>query len=433
MIIFNFMMHKILKSLSGTNYWDTVPHFHLGYTRTSYIRKIEKDLGNKLIKVIVGQRRAGKSYIVRQLINMLINERNVNPVNVFYLNKEMFEFEDIQTAADLSKIINLFEKEYSPEGKLYIFIDEIQNISNWEKIIVSLAQHPVKQYELFIAGSNSTILSSELATFLSGRYILTEVFPFSYKEFLEYKSLENTKENFIKYINTSALPEVFNLEHIETIRHYFQSLKDTILLKDIMQRHQIRDYVLLEDIFLFLLHNVGNMISVPSIVKYYKRKKRKADYSTISAYILYMEEAFIIHKAPRYSLKTKELLSGEKKYFINDLGFRNYLYPQLIEETGAILENIVFMHLKIKGLDIKLGYENNYEVDFIAKNDIETSYIQVSYVLPTQRTMDREFGALEKINDNFPKYVVSMDDLLIHSQKGIIHQQVWNYIYNLCD
>jgi predicted AAA+ superfamily ATPase len=426
-------MDKILKSLAGINYWDTVPHFSLGFRRGSYIRNIEKGLGNKLIKVIVGQRRAGKSYIVRQLINMLINEKNVNPVNIFYLNKEMFEFEDIQTAADLSDIINLFEEKYSPKGILYIFIDEIQNISNWEKIIVSLAQHPVKQYELFITGSNSKILSSELATFLSGRYIITEVFPFSYKEFLEYKSLENNKTNFIKYISTSALPEIFNLEHTETIRHYFQSLKDTILLKDIMQRHQIRDYVLLEDIFLFLLHNVGNMTSVPSIVRYFKSKKRKADYSTISAYISYMEEAFIIHKAPRYSLKTKELLSGEKKYFINDIGFRNYLYPQLIKETGAILENLVFMHLKMRKMDIKLGYENNFGVDFYASNDIETSYIQVSYVMPTQRIIAREFGALEKIDDNFPKYVVSMDDLLISSQKGIIHQQVWNYVYNLCE
>jgi len=426
-------MGDILKTLSGINYWDSAPNFDLGYKRTGYIRRIEKDLGNKLIKVIVGQRRAGKSYIVRQLMHRLINERNVAPVNVFYLNKEMFEFEDIQTAADLSDIINLFEEKYSPKGKLYIFIDEIQNISNWEKIIVSLAQHPVKQYELFITGSNSRILSSELATFLSGRYLLTEVFPFSYKEFLEYKSLENNKGNLIKYMSTSALPEIFNLEHIETRRHYFQSLKDTILLKDIMQRHQIRDNVLLEDIFLFLLHNVGNMTSVPSIVKYYKSKKRKADYSTISSYISYMEEAFMIHTAPRYSLKTKELLSGEKKYFINDLGFRNYLYPQLIEETGAILENLVFMHLKIKGMEIKLGYDSNFEVDFISKNDIETSYIQVSYVMPTQKTIDREFGALEKIDDNFPKYVVSMDDLLINSQKGIIHQQVWNYIYNLCD
>lgn len=426
-------MTEILKSLSGINYWDTIPQFSLGFRRESYIQRINKDLGNKLIKVIVGQRRAGKSYIVRQLMDMLINEKEVNPVNIFYLNKEMFEFEGIQTAADLSDIINLFEDKYSPKGKLYIFIDEIQTISNWEKIIVSLAQHPVKQYELLITGSNSKLLSSELATYLSGRYIVTEVFPFSYKEFLAFKSLENNKENFIKYISTSALPEIFNLENIETIRHYFQSLKDTILLKDIMRRHQIRDYVLLEDIFLFLLHNVGNMTSVPSIVKYFKSKNRKADYSTISTYISYMEEAFIIHRAPRYSLKTKELLSGEKKYFINDIGFRNYLYPQLIKDTGAILENLVFMHLKMRKMDIKIGCESNFEVDFCASNDIETSYIQVSYVMPTQRIIAREFGALEKIDDNFPKYVVSMDDLLIHSEKGIIHQQVWDYLYNLCE
>jgi len=424
-------MNQIIESLSQINYWDTVPHFFLGFRRESYIRHLEKDLGNRLIKVITGQRRAGKSFIVRQLIHMLINEQNVNPLNIFYLNKEMFEFEDIRTAADLSDIINLFEQKYSPSGKLYIVIDEIQNISNWEKIVVSLAQHPVKQYELIITGSNSKLLSGELATFLSGRYILTEVFPFSYKEFLEYRSLDNNKENFIRYMSTSGLPETFNLEHIETIRHYFQSLKDTILLKDIMQRHQIRDYILLEDIFLFLLHNVGNMTSVPSIVKYFKSKKRKSDYNTISSYISYLEEAYIIHKAPRYSLKTKELLSGEKKYFLNDIGFRNYLYPQLIKDTGAILENIVFMHLKMKKLDIKLGFANNFEIDFRASNDFESSYIQVCYVMPTQKTIDREFGALEKIDDNFPKIVVSMDDLLINSPKGIIHQQVWDYLYSL--
>ncbi len=426
------MREEILDSLTGINYWESIPLFQLGFIRNNYISRLEQSMGNRLIKVITGQRRTGKSYIVRQLLDTLINKLNVNPANTFYLNKEMYEFEGIQFADDLSATIAMYEEKYTPKGTIYLFIDEVQNINDWERIVVSLAQHPVKQYEVFITGSNSTLLSGELATLLSGRYILTEVYPFSYKEYLDYQSLENTKENFIHYISTSALPEIFNLDHAETRKHYFQSLKDTILLKDIIQRHQIRDYILLEDIFLFLLHNVGNMTSVPSIMKYFKSKKRKADYATISAYLSYLEESYIIHSAPRYSLKNKSLLSGEKKYYVNDIGFRNYLYPQLIRETGYILENIVFMHLKIAQQDIKLGHDKNFEIDFYAMDQSTSIYIQVSYLLASESTIEREFGALERIDDNFPKYVVSMDDILIQSKKGIIHHHVWDFIYMLC-
>jgi len=426
------MREEILDSLTGINYWESIPLFQLGFRRNNYISRLEQSVGNRLIKVITGQRRTGKSYIVRQLLDTLINKLNVNPANTFYLNKEMYEFEGIQFADDLSATIAMYEEKYTPKGTIYLFIDEVQNINDWERIVVSLAQHPVKQYEVFITGSNSTLLSGELATLLSGRYILTEVYPFSYKEYLDYQSLENTKENFIHYISTSALPEIFNLDHAETRKHYFQSLKDTILLKDIMQRHQIRDYILLEDIFLFLLHNVGNMTSVPSIMKYFKSKKRKADYATISAYLSYLEESYIIHSAPRYSLKNESLLSGEKKYYVNDIGFRNYLYPQLIRETGYILENIVFMHLKIAQQDIKLGHDINFEIDFYAMDQSTSIYIQVSYLLASESTIEREFGALERIDDNFPKYVVSMDDILIQSKKGIIHHHVWDFIYMLC-
>ena len=396
-------MKDLLKTLSNINFWDKNPHFNLGFIRDKYNRAIYNSFGNKLIKVIIGQRRTGKSYIVRQLIHQLIFEEKVNKKNLFYLNKEMFEFEDIRTAEDLSKIIKLYEASYKPKGKIYLFIDEIQNINNWEKIIVSLAQHPVMEYEIVITGSNSKLLSGELATLLSGRHILTEVFPFSYKEYLELKELENKKENFIRYITTSGLPELFNLESNETILHYFQALKNTILLKDIMYRHKIRDYVLLEDIFLFLLHNVGNMTSIPSILKYFKSKNRKADYTTISQYIAYMQDAFIVHEAPRMSVKTKELLLGEKKYFVNDLGFRNYLYPSLVKDIGAILENIVYMHLRMSGSNIRLVVGNNYEVDFVAEKEKSKQYIQVAYILSTHETISREFGALEQINDNLPQ------------------------------
>lgn len=424
-------MNDILKALDSINNWNTKPMITQGFIRKAYLNKITKSLNNKLIKVIVGQRRAGKSYIIRQIINYLIEGKRVDPQNIFYLNKEMYEFESINTAVRLAEIVRQYEKEVTPAGKVYLFIDEVQNIADWEKIIVSFAQHPVKDYEVFITGSNATLLSGELASFLSGRYIVFEVFPFSYSEFLGFHTYENQKQNFIKYFETSGLPEIYNIESDEIRKHYFQSLKDTILLKDIMYRHKIRDYVLLEDLFLFLLHNVGNQTSVPAIIKYFKSRNRKTDYSTLSAYLSYMEEAFIVRQSPRYFIKTKELLSGEKKYFINDLGFRNYLFPRLKKDIAAILENIVFSHLRNAGYTVSTGYGNNFEVDFVATKNEFTIYVQVAYLLASEKTIQREFGAFEKINDHFPKYVVTMDDLLMTYSKGIIHENIWGFINNL--
>jgi hypothetical protein len=264
-------------------------------------------------------------------------------------------------------------------------------------------------------------LSGELATHLSGRYLVIEVFPFSYSEFLDFFNFQNNKQNFIKYVETSGLPEIYNINSEDVRRHYFLSLKDTILLKDIMYRYKIRDYVLLEDLFLFILHNVGNLVSIPSIVKFYKSKQRKADYSTVSAYIAYMEEAFIIRHCPKYSLKTKELLSGEKKYYVNDLGFRNFLYPQLKTDIGSMLENVVYMHLRNSGYEVKVAYHKNLEVDFIATKGEIKKYIQVTYLLSSEQTINREFKVLESINDSFPKYLVSMDDIKINHPAGILH------------
>nr|NQU89682.1 ATP-binding protein [Bacteroidota bacterium] len=424
-------MRELFEALKKINFWYDDPGFNFGFIRQEYLEKIDRATGNKLIKVIVGQRRSGKSYIVRQFIRHLINEKSVSPKNTFYLNKELYDFESIKNASDLSGLIRFYKEEVNPQGKIYLFIDEVQNIDEWEKIIVSLAQHITEEYEVFITGSNSRLLSGELAGHLSGRYVVIEVFPFSYLEFLDFFNYENTKSHFIEYIQTSSLPEIYNIESSDIKRHYFQSLKDTILLKDIMYRYKIRDYVLLEDLFLFLLHNVGNLISIPSIVKYFKSKQRKADYSTISSYIAYMEDAFLVRNCPKFSLKTKELLSGEKKYYVNDLGFRNFLYPQLINDFASMLENTVYLHLRMNGYEVKAGYFKNFEVDFLALKGELKKYIQVSYLLSSEQTINREFRILESINDNFPKYVVSMDDITINHPKGIVHKNIWDFITNL--
>lgn len=424
-------MEAKLGALKTINYWDSDPEFDLGFVREKYNAFFRNAMNNQLIKVVVGQRRAGKSFVVRQLMHKLIYDKKVNKKNLFYLNKELFEFDEINTASDLSEIINLYEKTYKPKGRIYLFFDEIQSILEWEKLIVSLSQHPVKDYEIVITGSNSSLLSGELASLLSGRYLLLEVFPFSYREYLIVNNLENCKASFVEYISNTGLPERQNLTSNDTVYHYFQSLKNTILLKDIMYRHKIRDYVLLEDIFLFLLHNVGKITSVPSILKYFKNKNRKTDYTTVSQYILYMQDAFLIHEVARLSPKTKELLSGEKKYYVNDLGFRNYLFPSLINDISSILENIVYLHLRMAGYRISVISAANFEVDFIAEKGMEKKYIQVSYIMELPETLNREFGALEKIRDSNPKLVVSMDDLIISNPNGIKHEHIWDYIYNL--
>lgn len=421
----------IFNGLKSINYWDSAPEFNLGYIRNKYLDTLWKSVGNSLIKVITGQRRNGKSYILRQLIHKLITEKNVSPANILYINKEMFEFEQIENATDFSAVLDFYEITLMPKGKIYVFIDEVQDIINWEKIVVSLAQHPVRKYEFFITGSNSTMLSGELASLISGRYLLTEIFPFSYYEYLDFLNLTNSKSNFVDYISTSALPELFNLSGDETKIHYFQTLKDTILLKDIMYRNKIRDYKLLEDVFLFLLHNVGNMTSITAISKYFKSKNRKADYNTIAQFLQYMQDAYIISEASRYSLKTKEILSGERKYYISDTGFKNYLFPALQKDIGNILENIVYNHLQIAGYNIKVGVGNQSEIDFVAKKSETTYYIQVSYVMPDLKTIEREFNSLKKIKDNLPKIVVSMDDVIIKDDSGIIHKHIWDFIYEL--
>lgn len=423
--------NKIFESLKTINFWYEKPNFNLGFIRQSYFNDIYKSLNNKLVKVLVGQRRTGKSYIVRQIITKLIEEHNVNPENIFYLNKEMFEFDEISDANSLYEIIKYYEKIVKPKGKIYLFIDEIQDINKWEKVIASVAQHATKDYEVFITGSNSKLLSGELSTKLSGRYIQFNIFPFSYYEYIKYYNLINNKESFIKYITSSALPETFNINNTDIIRHYFQSLKNTVLLKDIISRFNIRDHKLLEDLFLFLVHNIGSLTSIPSIIKYYKSKNRRLDYKTISQYIDYMRQAYLISEVPRSSIKTKEVLSGERKYFLTDIGFRNYLYPSLVNDFGNILENIAFKHLKKAGYNLKVGSASNLEIDFIAESHNTKKYFQIAYLMPEQKTIDREFGALEKINDNFEKIVLSMDDLLINNRNGIKHFQIWDYLYEL--
>ncbi len=424
-------MKNLLDLLARSNYWEKAPGYNLGLIRDTYLSAIKDSLDNRLIKVLSGQRRTGKSYIVRQLIEYLIKESGINGKNTFYLNKELYEFENIKTERDLFQLIEAYKSRYNPEGKVYYFIDEVQDIQNWEKLVVSISQDPSHNAEVFITGSNSSLLSGELATKLSGRYVSFEIFPFTYKEYLDFNKQKNTRQNFTKFLRSSALPETAKMQGSETKRFYFKSLKDTILLQDIMNRYNIRDAALLEDLFLFVLHNIGNLTSIPSIIKYFKSKNRKTDYSTLSNYLSYIEKSFIIHSSPRYYIKNKETLSGERKYYVNDLGFRNYLYPNLENEIASGLENLVYIHLLKAGYEVYTGYGRNFEIDFLAIKPGTRIYIQVTYLLESRATIEREFGAYDYVKDFYPKYVLSMDEIQIQDFRGIKHFPLWDFLFEL--
>jgi hypothetical protein len=269
------------------------------------------------------------------------------------------------------------------------------------------------------------LLSGELASQLSGRYIQILVQPFSFREFLQVRQSKASRTAYLGYLSAGGLPELFHLPNEETRRHYVSAIKDTVLLKDIIQRYNIKDARLLEDLFVFLVNNASNLISITNIVDYFASRKRKVHYETVANYIQFMENAFLVHKVERYSIKGKETLSGTYKYYINDLSFRNYLYPGFNHGLGYKLENAVFLQLLCSGYSVYAGAMRTREIDFIAHKAKQTIYLQSAWTLTDPATIDREYGALKAVDDNFPKYVVSMDDFQLESNQGIEHVQAW--------
>ncbi len=416
-------MKEYFNKLKRYNFWNgNVPQ--IGFHRTLYLQKIEAFTNNKLIKVIVGQRRVGKSYILRQIAKNLI-ENGVEPNQIFYLNKEYIVFDFIKDYQDLDALIQYYKEQEKPKGKIYLFIDEIQNIECWEKLVNSYAQDFSTSYELFISGSNSKMLSGELASLLSGRYVSFEVFPFSFSEYLGINNLEKNKTNYAHYLQSGGLPELFVLPNEETKRHYISSVKDTVLLRDIIQKNAIKEPKLLEDIFVYLVNNASNLMSINNITNYLKSAGRKTTFDTVSNYIGFIEDTFLIHKAERFDIKGKETIAGNAKYYANDLCYKNYLYSGFGYGIGYLLENLVYLALCRAGYEVFVGVLPNKEVDFVAKKADETIYVQCAYLLQDESTVEREFAALESIADNYPKIVVSMDDISLPSRNGIHHIQVW--------
>jgi predicted AAA+ superfamily ATPase len=418
-------MEEKFNAIRKYNFWDEkTPEF--GYYRADYADKIFAYTGNRLVKVLIGQRRTGKSYILRQLANKLIGN-GIDRKNMLYINKEYTDFDFIVNYADLDNFVKFYKKQLNVSGKVFLFIDEIQNIASWEHFVNSYSQDFVDEYEIFISGSNSNMLSGELATLLSGRYVKFVIFPFSFSEYLGILQKENTKQNFIEYMESGGLPELFNLQNDEIKRNYVSAIKDTVFLRDIIQRYNIKEPKLLEDIFVFLVNNAANLVSITNIVNYFKSLGRKTTYDTVSAYIGYMEDVFLLHKAERYDIRGKDTISGNAKYYINDMAYKNYLYTGFGYGIGYKLENLVYLNLKRAGFKVYTGVFRNKEIDFVALKDDGVLYVQATYLMIDESTIEREYSPLESISDNYEKIVVSLDDTRFPQKGGIKHEQIWKF------
>lgn len=406
------------------NFWDNnIPE--LGFLRTKYTEKIHAATGNNLVKVLVGQRRAGKSFVLRQLAKQLLDD-GVPAQNILYVNTEYLEYANLKTANDLQTLYQEYQDTLQPTGKTYLFLDEIQQIKGWEQFVNSHSQDFVEPKEIFITGSNSDLLSGELASLLSGRYVEFEILPYSFHEYTQQQNLEVNRENYLQFLQKGMLPELFHLQTEEICHHYVSAIKDTVMLRDIVQRYKVKDALLLDELFRYVVNNSGRLFSASNIVNYFKSQGRKTNYETVSSYLSYLCKAFLIHRADRYSIAGKELLSGNCKYYSNDLAYYNYLYRGFSYGLGGLLENAVYLELRRQGWQVYVGVQGQLEVDFVALRKDQKLYIQVSWQMAgNEQTAMREYAPLLNIKDQFRKVIITLDDVRFPNNNGVEHLFPW--------
>jgi uncharacterized protein len=392
------------------------------YLRNPYIKKIEEFSDTKNITIITGQRRVGKSFVVAGFLK----KHKINIKNCFYLNKEFDINNDIKDSKDLNTLFETYKKQHKePE---YIIIDEIQDIKDWEFFVRWV--YASKKYKIIITWSNSKLLSSELSTFLTGRFLSFEVFSFTYQEFLWFLEKKKGKESFAEYANFWGLPEVLLQRNDILKTHYLKSTIDTMIYQDIIKRYEVKNQTLAEKILKFLAENIGNLTSLRNIEKYIMQEKLKVSVATISKYVKYFENAYLIKKADRIWLKWKEYFKFIGKYYFSDVGLRNILIGSDYSNISQILENIVYNYLSYLDYEIKIGTIWEKEIDFVATKWKEKKYIQVCYILAEEKTRKREFGNLLEIDDNFEKIVISTDETGNFDYKWVKWMNIIDFLTN---
>lgn len=395
--------------------------------REMYMSRIRPFIGTELIKVMTGIRRCGKS-VMLELIKQELIDSGVNPAQFISINFEDMNYAHLQTAKALHDEIT--KRADDIDGRVYLFFDEIQEVKNWEKCINSFRIS--LNCDIYITGSNAKLLSGELATYLGGRYVEFVIYPFSFAEFIElYKTItpdESIQKCFQRYLLAGGMPYLANIRYAdEPSRQYLHDLFNSVQLKDIVKRNKIRDVDLLERIIAYVMANVGNTFSASSLAKFLKSEQRTVAPETILNYIRYCCDAYLFYQVKREDLQGKQILASNEKYYIADHGIREAVFGGNMKEINLTLENIVYLELLRRGYEVTVGRYGDKEIDFVCHKRDEKLYVQVTYMLASDETVQREFGAYDNIRDNFPKYVVSLDEFDM-SRNGIKHRNIRDFL-----
>ena len=390
--------------------------------RQKYLDRIKTYMNKSLIKVFVGQRRVGKSYLMKMTADHVLKQ---NPeANILYIDKEQYEFDTIQ---DYHSLIAYVNENIVPNKANYLFIDEIQEIKGFEKALRHFQNKEIA--DIYCTGSNAEILSGELATLLSGRYIKIEVHSLSYQEFLDFHNLTDNDEALQKYMKWGGLPYIRNLgKNDEVIFDYLSNILSTIVYKDVIHRYKIRNVEFFDRLIRYIAANIGNLITSKKISDYLKSQKTDISPRVVLSYLQYLQNAFLVYKLKRVDVNSKKVFAINDKYFFQDWGLRNALLGIGNFSVPDLLENVVFSHLKQQGYLVSVGVLNHLEIDFVARKADKTIYLQVSYLIIDDKTKEREFGNLLLIKDNYPKYVISLDPVPVSSYKGIVHLHLRDFL-----
>ena len=385
--------------------------------REKYLKRMIDAKDTEFIKVITGVRRSGKSTLLLMFKDYLVHH-HVKEENIIYINFESAMYDDIKNYKDLYQYIQKRIKD----SKVYLLLDEVQNVEAWEKAINSFKVD--FDIDIYITGSNAYLLSSELSTLLSGRYIEIKVYPLSFKEYLVFNQYDNQniEDKFYEYLRYGGLPAITLIKNNdELVLSYLNDIYNTIVKKDIIDRNNIKDSALLENIIKYLVTNIGSPISANKISDYLNSNKivEKSNHQTIDNYLNMLEKSFIMYKADRTDIRSKSLLKTLGKYYISDTGIRNIILGFRNIDEGHLLENVVYLELLRRGYRVNIGKTNNYEVDFVAENPNDIKYFQVTKTLLSDEVKEREIRSLESINDNYEKIILTMDKPISRDYNGI--------------
>lgn len=398
--------------------------------RELYLKKIRNFIDKPVIKVITGMRRSGKSMILK-LISQELLEKGILSQNIIYINFESLMFSDLTEFKTLYNYI--IEKSKTLTGKVYILLDEIQEVEHWEKAVNSFMVD--LNCDIYITGSNANLLSSELATYIAGRYVEIKVYPLSFREYIDFAKIQNpqnilsNEDYFEQYLQFGGLPGIHNFNYDKSnIYQYLSDIYSSILLKDVVAKNNIRDVELLERIILYVFDNIGNTFSAKNVSDFLKSQGRKLSRETVYNYLKALESAYIISPVQRYDVKGKALLETMKKFYLTDLGFRHAKLGYRPNDIAGYLENIIYLELIRRKYTVNIGKLGTKEIDFIGTLENEKLYIQVTYLLASPETVEREFSPLKKIGDNYPKYVLSMDNLGEYNIDGIVRKRIIDFL-----